>query len=544
MLNPLLPTTRIKTYIQPIQRKLFRAYEKGKATKIGFGGPRGGSKSYSSDILMLMRRLKYPGTNGLFVMRVYSDMMDIHIRPLLETYPELEVGFNKQEMILKLVNGSYIRFLSGDSLDSFTKRKGRGFADVMIDQSELFSKDEIEFLYTINRSTKPGITPKTLLCFNPGNIGHAYHKRIFYDKIYEGKEKPEEFEYIEAKGWDNAYWSINELAAEENLEPKNLTEADIQRLVDKYHTYPEEKRFSMYIGTSYGRTLDGLPEHKRRAELFGDMEIFEGMFFEDFRYGHHVVEGYKLNKGRETIAGLDYGNYTVLEILQKRDKEGTIIVAGECYLPDLTNPTERANAIADYLLEREIYGLEIIYDTDMEISQLSNIGVDKTPIAIFRDVFRQRMKEKAPKMRVVNKRSLDKNKPYRVVVNDSVKDYLHITKVCKLCGSEIGRQNKTCNKCGIDNPAQIRQISKLYIAEECRHLISFLSEAIYDPKDLSGGDFDRSQVPKKDHPYDAFKYGFMELQAPRKKKEDPRPLWFREMERRERLTQANDFMAV
>ena len=534
-----LPEIDLTITPQPIQRKLFRTYEHSKATKIGFGGPRGGTKSHSSDILMLARRTKYPGTNGLFVMRVYSDMMDIHIRPLLETYPELELGFNKQEMILKLSNGSYIRYLSGESLDSFTKRKGRGFADVMIDQSELFSKDEIEFLYTINRTVKPGITPKTLLCFNPGNIGHAYHKRVFYDKIYEGKEKPEEFAYIEAKGWDNAYWSINELAEEEGIEPKDLTPEEVQRLIRKYHTYPEEKRFNMYLSTNYGRTLDGLPEHKRRAELFGDMEVFEGMFFEDYRYGHHVIEGYRISPHRQTIAGLDYGNVTVLEILQ-RDSEGTIIVAGELYLSDLTNPSDRANAIADYLLERELYRLEIIYDTDMEISQLSNVGYDKTPISIFRDVLKQRMGEKAPKMRCVNKKSLDKNKPYRIVVNDAVKNYLRIRKVCKVCGGMIQRQETECKKCKVN---ETRQISDLYISRECKYLNAFFSEAIYDLRDPGGGDFDRSQIPKKDHPYDGFKYGFMELQAPRIKEEDPRPQWLKNMERQERLRIANDFMA-
>jgi|GEM_PF-2096830 len=529
----------LEVNLQPIQNKLFNVYEFGKATKIGFGGPRGGTKSHSSDMLMLARRWKYEGTNGLFVMRVYSDMMDIHIRPLLETYPELEEGFNKQEMILKLGNGSYIRYLSGESLDSFTKRKGRGFADVMVDQSELFSKDEIEFLYTINRSVKPGITPKTLLCFNPGNIGHAYHKRVFYDKIYEGKENPSEFDYVVAKGWDNAYWSINELAAEENIEPKDLTPGEVQRLINKYHTYPEEKRFTMYLSTNYGRTLDGLPEHKRRAELLGDMEVFEGMFFEDYRYGHHIVNGYKLHPHRQTIGGLDYGNVTVLEVLQ-RDSVGTIIVAGELYLGDLTNPTDRANAIADYLLEKELYRLEIIYDTDMEISQLSNIGFDKTPISIFREVLKQRMGDKAPKMRVVNKKSLDKNKPYRVVVNEAVKNYLHIRKICNICNAEIKRGEKQCRKCNEGT----RQVSDLYISRECKHLNAFFSEAIYDTKDPGGGDFDRSQVPKKDHPYDGFKYGFMELQVPRKEPEDPRPNWLKNLMKQEAARTANDFMSA
>lgn len=525
--------------LQPIQGQLYELYEEGKATKIGFGGPRGGTKSHSAMMLMLLRRFKYPGTNGLFIMRVLQDMEDIHLTPLFDAYPELEIGFNRQKMFLRLKNGSYVRFLSGENLESFQKRKGRGFADVMIDQSELFSKEEIEFLYTINRSVKPGITSKILLCFNPGNIGHAYHKRIFYDKLFEENENPEEFAYLQAKGWDNAYWSIREMAKMHNIPMETLDQEKTLALIDIYHQLPEKERFNIFIKTDYGRLLNGLPENKRRAELYGDMEIFEGMFFEDFRYRHHVIENIKISPLRSTMSGLDYGNVTVLTILQ-RDAEGTIVVAGECYLPDLTNPSDRANAIADYLLEKEIYQLEMIYDTDMEISQLSNIGVDKTPIAIFRDVFKQRMGNKAPKMRCVNKKSLDKNKPYRTVVNESVKEFLKIRRTCLKCKKVIERETQ-CPDCNLP----LAEASKVYFSSEAKHLIQFLSEAIFDPLDKSGGDFDRSQIPKKDHPYDSFKYGFMELYTPRPKPKDPRPGWLKTIQRQERAKQQSpNFMGV
>jgi len=530
---------RYKLSLQPIQNKLWMLYEFGKATRIGFGGPRGGTKSHSAMMLMILRRKKYPGTNGLFIMRVYQDMLDIHITPLFDAYPELEQGFNKQNMMLRLKNGSYIRFLSGENLETFQKRKGRGFADVAIDQSELFSKDEIEFLYTINRSVKTGITPKILLCFNPGNIGHAYHKRVFYDKLFEDNENPEEFAYLQAKGWDNAYWSIKEMARLHKIPLEEIDDTKLKSLIKTYHQLPETERFNIFVKSDYGKNLNGLPEHRRRAELYGDMEIFEGMFFVDFRYRHHVVEKLHYSPLRSSIGGLDYGNVTVLSILQ-RDTEGTIVVAGECYLPDLTNPSDRANAIADYLLEKEIFELEIIYDTDMEISQLSNIGVDKTPIAIFRDVFKQRMGSKAPRMRCVNKKSLDKNKPYRVVVNEAVKEFLKIRRTCLNCKAVIEKDTK-CIKCNL--PAV--ETSKLYISGEAKYLIKFFSEAIFDPVDKSGGDFDRSQTPKTDHPYDGFKYGFMELYTPRPKPKDPRPNWLRKLQEREKqkLKQPN-FMGV
>jgi len=508
-------------HLQPIQDKLFELYEYGKATKIGYGGPRGGTKSHTSDILMLGRRILYPGTNGLFIMRVYQDMWDIHIQPMFDAYPELENSFNKQGMVLRLSNGSYIRYLSGDNLETFQKRKGRGFADIMIDQSELFSKEEIEFLYTINRSVVPGITPKTLLCFNPGNVGHAYHKRVFYDKYYEENETPEEFGYLQAKGWDNAYWSLKQMAARFNINPTQLDHKGVLDLVDEYHKLPEKERFDMFLSSDYGRVLDGQPAHKREQELFGNMDIFEGMFWEDFRRGHHVIEkdiGY--DNRLDAIGGLDYGNTTVLEVLQVTP-EGRILAADECYLDFCTNPIDRANEIADFLLEREIYGLEIVYDTDMEISQLSNIGVDKTPIAIFRDIFRQRMgKDKEPKMICVNKKSLDKNKPYRIVVNEAVKAYLKIDKETKF--------------------------SKLYISKRCKELIKFFEQAIYPPDEAGAMDFYRPKDGKKDHQYDGFKYGFMRLYKPVKKPKDNRPNWVKNLleEYHEKVSTQSDFYAT
>jgi hypothetical protein len=458
---------------QPVQAKLYNLYEFGSATRIGFGGSRGGTKSATSDILMLLRRAKYPKTNGLFVMKVYQDMTDIHLTPLFQRYPELENNFNKQDMILRLPNGSYIRFLSGDNLKSFQQRKGREFADIVIDQSELFTQEELEFLTTINRSTNLDITPKMMFCFNPGNIGHTYHKRVFYDKIYEANEKAEDWAFIQTFGWDNAYW------CQKSLITDGLTMGD-------YHKWSSDKRFNYFITRSdYGKTLDRQQDSKRKAELLGDMDIFEGMFFSDFRRDTHVIN-YEIKKEWNTIGGLDYGNVTCLEIMQ-RDYEGSIVACSECYLPDMTNPSDRANAIADHLIENEFFNLKIIHDTDMEISQLSNVGYDKTPIEIFRSVFKQRMGDKAPAMLCVNKTSLDRNKGYRAVVNEAVKEYLHINKE--------GRP-------------------KLFFSSAVKHLIKCVSELIYDSADKSGVDFDRSSNPKKDHQYDGFKYGFMNLYTP------------------------------
>lgn len=455
---------------QPIQAKFYEIYEFGRATKIGFGGSRGGCKSATSDIIMLLRRAKYPKTNGLFVMKVYQDMIDIHLTPLFQRYPDLQKLFNKQDMILKFPNGSYVRFLSGDSLKEFQQRKGREFADIIIDQSELFTQEELEFLSTINRSTDLSITPKMMFCFNPGNISHTYHKRIFFDKIYEGNESPEDYGFLQTFGWDNAYWCQKALIQD------NLTITD-------FHKWDNNKRFEYFITRSdYGKKLSSLPDSKRKAELLGDMDIFEGMFFSEFRRDKHVITNYERKTEWNTIGGLDYGNITALEILQ-RDYEGAIIAADECYLPDLESPVPRANAISDFLIERQLWNIPIIYDTDMEVSQLSNVGFDKTPIEIFRSVFKSKMGDKAPRMLVVNKTSLDRHKNYRAATNEAIKGFLHI--------NSSGKTN-------------------LFFSDRCRHLIKEVSELIYDPADLNGMDY-LNKGTSKPHCIDAFKYGYMNL---------------------------------
>ncbi len=531
---------RLRIDLQPIQRELFKIYEEGIATKIGFGGSRGGGKSATADMLMLYRRVKYAGTNGLFVMRIYSDMIDIHINPLFDMYPALRQYYNQQSMILRLPNGSYIRYLSGDGIETLQQRKGRGFADVIIDQSEMFSEEEIIFLYTLNRSAKGGIVPKTLLCFNPGGISHSYHKRVFLEKNFVSEEDPTDYAFLKAVAWDNAYWSINEMAKKKGISLKDLDERKAKQLIDEYHKLDADDRYRIFIRTDYGRTLNQLPEHKRRAELFGDMDIFEGMFFEDFRRDHHVID-YKISRSRVSIAGLDYGNKTCLTLLQV-DSEGTVVAADECFIEE-TNPTDRALVIADFIDNLGIDELQIIYDTDMDISQISTIGYDKTPIEIFRGVFRQRLKDREPSMRVVSKKSLNLQKTYRQVVNDSVKDYLKIRKMCVKCRHiQTMNQYIVCEKCGGEI---LINKSKLYISKKCVNLIKFFSEAIYDRS--NDGDYVKGAGSSKiDHAYDSFKYAFMWLRKPIDKDQvDKRPKWLQELDKETQLSNSSiGFMGV
>jgi len=57
---------------QPKQRELLRMVEEGRATIIGNGGSKGSAKSYGGRAIMLLRRLKYPGTTGMIFRRKFK----------------------------------------------------------------------------------------------------------------------------------------------------------------------------------------------------------------------------------------------------------------------------------------------------------------------------------------------------------------------------------------------------------------------------------------------------------------------------------------
>lgn len=497
---------------QPKQAQLVDLYENSPATKIGYGGSRGGAKSHTSDDLMIYRRLKYPKTGGLFVMRILDDLNDIHIEPLIARYPILDQWYHKQKKRITFPNGSYIRFISVENIKELKKRAGRGFADIIVDQSELFSQDELEFLATINRHVsvdanagydpnEKKIVPKMLFTFNPGGIGHSYHKRIFIEKNYENNEVASDYAFIQAYGWDNAYWCLDALQKEGFS------------LQDYHVNWSDKERFDFFVTRSnYGKVLNALPDSKRKAQLFGDFDVFEGQFFSNFRRRHHVIP-YDIRPGFNTVGGFDYGGISALEVLQ-RDHEGTIIAADELYLENIETPSERASLMADFLMERKLSRLTIYCDTDMFIDQVSNVEAHKQPVEIFRSILRSRMGDDAPNLIKVNKTSLDNKKQYRGSINDAVMDYLRIVQQKDENGDEY-------------------DYSKLYLSENVKWLIRSFAELIHPDESPNGLDYDNKHPMR--HQFDGFKYAFQILWTPPKVvKETAAQKW----ERQKRLVDA------
>ncbi len=91
---------------------------------------------------------------------------------------------------------------------------------------------------------------------NPGNMGHAWVKALWVDKVpAPGMERPEQYvaedyDFIRARIADNPIYANDE---------------------------------------NYRKTLDVLPEGLRRAFLEGDWSVFAGQYFDVFEIGRHTA---------------------------------------------------------------------------------------------------------------------------------------------------------------------------------------------------------------------------------------------------------------
>jgi len=236
---------------------------------------------------MLLRRLQYPNTTGLILRRTYPELYKSHIVKLFEEFPVTRSWWNEQRKEVLCPNGSRLFFGSAEHEKDMANFYSAEFADIMVDESQEFSQDELEKLTGSNRCTSNrDITPKMVYTFMPGLSeagippkGLNYLKRVFPDGQLRGEEVRNKWSFIQAFAWDNVEWARTE------LEKDGLGEAD-------FYSWPEDVRREYFINrTAFGATLAGLTNaYLREAWLYGKWGAFEGQYFQNFRYDKDTVD--------------------------------------------------------------------------------------------------------------------------------------------------------------------------------------------------------------------------------------------------------------
>lgn len=242
-----------------------------------YGGARGGGKSWAVRTKAILLGCAWQGIKILIVRKTYKELINNHIVPLQAMLPREVARYNKTEKVFTFANGSTIWFgyCANDSdLDQY---QGAEYDVIFIDEATQLKEEWIKKINLAVRQPN-GLPKRTYYTCNPGGVSHNYIKRLFIDRKYEGAEVPENYSFTQALVTDNK--------ALMEMQPEYKTE------------------------------LEALPPKLRKAWLEGSWDIFEGMFFEEFkddpehyedRQWTHVIAPFEVPKEWKIYRSFDWG---------------------------------------------------------------------------------------------------------------------------------------------------------------------------------------------------------------------------------------------
>lgn len=255
------------------QREFFNS----RARHTAYGGARGGGKSWAMRRKMVMLAMRYPHLRLLLLRRSLQELRENHVLPLQRELLGY-ANFKKDERAFLFPNGSRLTLGYCDRDDDILQYQGAEYDVIGFEEATHFKPEWIVFISTSLRTTKEGFTPRIYYTCNPGGVGHAYIKRLFIDRRYLEGEEPSDYRFIPARVYDN----------------HALMKAD----------------------PHYVRRLEALPEHLRRAHLFGDWNVYEGQVFEELRndpahyedrIGTHVIAPFTPPAEWQIYRSFDFG---------------------------------------------------------------------------------------------------------------------------------------------------------------------------------------------------------------------------------------------
>ena len=242
-----------------------------------YGGARGGGKSYAMRRKLVMLAMRYPKLRLLLLRRTLQELRENHLLPLqsdLLGYAE----YKKEERTFVFPNGSRLTLGYCDSDSDVLQYQGAEYDVIGFEEATQLKEEWMVFISTALRTTKKGFSPRIYYTCNPGGVGHAYIKRLFVDRCFREGEDPDDYLFIPAGVYDNGV----------------LMEAD----------------------PDYVKRLEALPEHKRRAHLLGDWNVYEGQVFEEFcndpqhyadRLHTHVIDPFVPPESWRVYRSFDFG---------------------------------------------------------------------------------------------------------------------------------------------------------------------------------------------------------------------------------------------
>jgi phage terminase large subunit len=242
-----------------------------------FGGAAGPGKTKALLWEAILQAGEVKGSDTLLLRRTYPELEASLLSQFRRDVPSSEYkSYNEAKHLVTWKNGSTTRFGYCRNESDVYQYQGAEFLFIGVDELTHFTLKQWQFLTSRNRCPVPGSVCSMAGATNPGNIGHAWVKALWVDKVppagYDRPElyDPSQYDFIRARMEDNSIFANDD---------------------------------------SYRRTLETLPENLRRAFLDGDWNVFAGQYFDLFEIDRHTVrpEAVRLESWWPRWISIDWG---------------------------------------------------------------------------------------------------------------------------------------------------------------------------------------------------------------------------------------------
>lgn len=243
--------------------------------EVGYGGAKGGGKS-DGLLFGAIYQVHHPRYHAAIFRRTYPELQEL-IDRARAAYPRLGGRWNEQKKRFVFPSGARVSFFYCERVGDEDAHLGKEYQYEGFDQAEQLREIQYTKLISCARTSAEGLRIEVRCSFNPGGEGHAHMKRRFWDlgALHPIQDPATGLSrvFIPARVWDNPILLRNDPA--------------------------------------YVQRLMGISDPAlRRAYLEGDMRVFSGMYFSEWRDELHVVEVEKQFPIPEywgRSAGMDWG---------------------------------------------------------------------------------------------------------------------------------------------------------------------------------------------------------------------------------------------